>query len=239
MHHRPDAIPALTGFNWLVYLQFLDSALPIGGFSHSFGLETLVQDGRVSTIEDLRSYLHTMLAYSWAPSDLVAIKAVYEYSRANDWLALWHVDRLLHIQRASTESRTGQHKMGRRLLQLANAMYPQLNWEPLVSAVQNNQCFATHPIVHGWVAQGLGVPLEMATHGYAYGCLVQAVGSALRLMSMGQTDGQRLIAEIVPAISPAWKSVETRQPDEISSCTPAAEISMIRHATLYSRLFMS
>ena len=48
-------------FHWLAYQQLLDSALPIGGFSHSFGLETLVQEERFTTSAELEAYLHPCL----------------------------------------------------------------------------------------------------------------------------------------------------------------------------------
>src|SRR5690349_4280534 len=97
--------------NWLAYQQLLDSALPIGGFSHSFGLETLVQQGRLTTVDELEAYIGTMLRNSWASSDAMVIKAAYVHIPAGEWEQLWAIDHMLHVQRASSEARSGVQKM--------------------------------------------------------------------------------------------------------------------------------
>ena len=66
-----------------------------------------------------------------------------------------------------------------------------------------------------------------------------SVNSALRLMSMGQTEGQRLIARLTPLTSDAWAIAQEIVPEDAYSNMPMAELAMMRHETLYSRLFMS
>ncbi|WP_261381475.1 urease accessory protein UreF [Paenibacillus cremeus] len=229
-----------ANFSWLAYTQLLDSALPIGGFSHSFGLETLVQDGRIERPEQLKHYIEAMLFHSWGPVDALAVKAVYLLAPEERWPELWHVDRLQHVQRAAAETREGVAKMGRRLYQLARAIYPELAWEPLAGAMQSQRCIGTHPLIHGWISRQLGTPLTTAAEGYLYTCTMTCINSGLRLMSLGQTDGQRLLAALLPAISAAWQAAAHLDPLEDGyGSTPQAEIAMMRHEGLYSRLFMS
>jgi urease accessory protein len=229
----------VTNSSWLRYAQLLDSALPIGGFSHSFGLETAVQSGKILNIHDLGQYLETMLFHSWAPMELMAIKAVYNFGPIEDWDSIWQVDQIQHVQRMASESRIGTKKMGRRLLKLSHKMYPDLLWEPLDKAVQSGQCHATYPLIHGWIAWQLDVPLTQAAEGFLYTSITHSINGALRLMSIGQTEGQSLLAKMLPLASVAWQSVAHRDPLDCYSNVPAADIYMMQHETLYSRLFMS
>jgi urease accessory protein len=228
-----------SNYSWLRYAQFLDSALPVGGFSHSFGLETMVQSGKLVNVSDLSEYIETMLFQAWAPMELMAIKAVYLHGPSDNWDSIWLADQIQHVQRAARETREGSQKMGRRLLHLAHNIYPDMRWEPLDSAIQTGKCYATHPIVHGWIGWQLGVPMKQVAEGYLYCNITHCINSALRLMSMGQTEGQALLAKLLPRASEAWLSVADRSPEDCYSNVPAADINMMRHETLYSRLFMS
>lgn len=225
--------------NWLAYQQLLDSALPIGGFSHSFGLETLVQQGRLVTVYELEAYIGTMLRNSWASSDAMVIKAAYIHIPEGEWDQLWTIDHMLHVQRVSSEARSGVQKMGRRLMQLSRSMYPELNWTHLDEAVKTGRCSASHPVVHGWVSYHLGVPLDQAAEGYLYSCVMTCINSALRLMSMGQTQGQMLLAKVIPLIGSEWKRAAQLDPSDAYTNAPSADLAMMQHETLYSRLFMS
>ncbi|CAM4247623.1 urease accessory protein UreF [Paenibacillus alkaliterrae] len=224
---------------WLAMQQLLDSALPIGGFSHSFGLETMVQEGRMNHSSQLYDYISAMLLQSWASSDAMVIKAVYRDAPAGDWERLWSVERLVQVQRIASETRSGVEKMGRRLLQLAAAIHPQLNWMPVMEAMRAGRCLASHPLAHGYACWQLGAAEERALQGYFYTCIVTCVNSALRLMPIGQTEGQSLIARLAPLTERAMELASQLEPEEAYANMPMSEVAMIRHERLYSRLFMS
>jgi urease accessory protein len=171
--------------------------------------------------------------------ELMAVKAVYQYGLTQEWERIWLVDQIQHVQRASAETREGTQKMGRRLLRLAHTMYPDLLWGPLDDAIKQGKCYGTLPIIHSWIAWQLGVPLTQVAEGFLYNSITHCINSALRLMSIGQTEGQSLLAELLPQASIAWQSVAHLEPEDCYTNSPASDIYMMQHETLYSRLFMS
>lgn len=221
--------------SWLAHTQLLDSAFPIGTFSHSFGLETLVQNGDISNATELRSFCETMLWGAWAPCDALAVKAVYVLQPDE----LWEFDQTLHLSRAARETREANRKIGKRLLEMGRALHPQIHWQPLVDAISDGRAIGTFPVVYGWACKGLNVSLERAATGWLYANLSGTINCATRAMRLGQTDAQKIIAALLPQIEPAWRMVEERDPWEFETSVPQLDIAAMRHEGLYSRLFMS
>lgn len=225
--------------SWLLHAQLLDSAFPIGAFAHSFGLETLIQEGQIQTPADLRQYCETMLFGSWAPCEALAVKAVYEWAPSQQLEELWDFDRALHLSRTARETREGQRKIGKRMLEMSRALHPDLKWAPLLEALSDGRASGSYPIIYGWACFHLEVPLQNAATGLLYVNLSGAVNGATRAMRLGQSDAQKIIAALAPHIEKAWREVQARDPWEFETGVAQSDIAAMRHETLYSRLFMS
>src|SRR5690554_609953 len=105
------ATPSMTGSSLLSYVQLLDSALPIGGFSHSFGLETFVQHNKVTNIQELERYILSQIHASLVRLEGLAIKGVYLALGEEDLWRICLFDKIVYVQRCPRESRDGLLKM--------------------------------------------------------------------------------------------------------------------------------
>ncbi len=225
--------------NFLAYVQMLDSALPIGGFSHSFGLETYIQKGVIRSMEELEEYMNSQIHCSLVRLEGLAIKGMYQAMADNDLRRFCQLDSILHVQRPASESRDGQHKMGRRLLTLGRKLYPWMNFDELEQALSDYQAYGTVPALHTWIACSLGISSDDAVRGFLYSAVSVIAGSALRLMSVGQTECQLLISRGTSRIAEEWSKVCELEPEQLHSFSPMQDIYAMNHESLYSRLFMS
>lgn len=228
-----------TNMKLLQYAQLLDSALPIGGFSHSSGLETYTSENVIRTKEQLFSFIQSQLASSLARLDGLAMKGVYLAAAEHDASSIARYDIRLHAQRSARELRESSHKMGKRLLKLARKIYPDMNFELLDTAIKDHGAICSLPTAHAYISFQLDIDLDEAVTGYLYTNVTAYVNSALRLMPIGQTEAQKLIQELIPVIHQYWHDVHDKDPDNMSSFSIAQEIYSMRHETLHARLFMS
>jgi urease accessory protein len=229
----------LSGSSLLSYVQLLDSALPIGGFSHSFGLETFVQQDKVRSIQELEQYIIGQIHANLVRLEGLAVKGVYLAMADDDMWRLCLFDKIVHVGRTPRESREGQQKMGKRLIKLGHTLYPEAELAKLEHNLKLHGGFGTLPTIHAWISYTLGVPLDEAVKGYLYTSLTTIVNSALRLMSLGQTEGQLLIRKMLTLIDQQWALVRELPAEQLHAFTPAHDIRAMQHETLYSRLFMS
>lgn len=221
----------------LHHIQLLDSALPIGSFSHSFGLETLIQEKRIRDSQDLRDYCRTLLFGTWAPCDVLGVKAAYLWATEPE--KLWEFDQALHLSRPARETREGLQKIGRRLMVLGTSIHPDLPWGEMEDSLQNGYSAGGYATIYGWLCHRLRIDLDSAATGFLFACLSSTINNAIRAMRLGQTDGQKIVTALIPQIERAWHEVKERDPWDFETSLFQTDIAAMRHEILYSRLFMS
>jgi urease accessory protein len=224
----------------LALLQISDGLFPAGGFAHSLGLETYAQAGVVKDGRGLEAFVCAHLDGSAGPADAVAVSAAGRAASTADALATClAIDARIDAMRFVPEFTAASQQMGRQMLRVAAA------WERdgLVAAfgarVESGTTPGHYPVVFGLVAGRAGIDPEAAAAAYLYATASMLVNAALRLLPIGQVEGQRVLAGLRTRIAELAAAASRAAIDDMWSFTPGLELAGLRHAELDMRLFRS
>jgi len=238
----PDPSPPLAslagGGEKALYrlMAWLSPAYPVGAFSYSSGLEWAVEAGDVTTAEALRGWLGAMLSDGAGYCDAVLFAHAYRASAADDASALAAVAELAAALSPSRERFLETTAQGRAFLDATQAAWPCAALDRLLAIWSGPLAY---PVAVGVAAAGHGVPLTPALAAYLQALTANWVSAAVRLIPLGQTDGQRTIAALEPAVAATLQRALTASLDDIGSASFRADIASMRHETQYTRLFRS
>ena len=223
----------------LALLRFADGLFPAGGFAHSLGLETYVQDGAVTDRAGLEAFVSAHLEGSAGPADAVAAASAVRLAAAGDlagWVAL---DARLEAMKPVPETRAASRQMGRQTLRIAAATGDDAFLSALARAVDDGLAAGHHAAVFGAALGRAGAEAEDTAAAYLYSTAALLVGAGLRLLALGQLDGQRVLTAVRPRIARLAPAAAAATPEDMWSFNPGLELAGIRHATLEARLFRS
>src|SRR5438128_1247933 len=173
----------------LTLLQFADGLFPAGGFAHSFGLETYVQDGRVRDRQDLESFVAAYLEGSAGPADAAAAAIAVGIARHEDSQEWIELDARLDAMKSVPEFRLASRQMGRQALRIAVGIGDDPFLARLAAAVQDGRAAAHHATVFGAAVGREGADPERAATAYLYTSAALLVGAGLRLIALGPLGG--------------------------------------------------
>jgi urease accessory protein len=229
----------MTTDELLTLLRLADGLFPAGGFAHSFGLETYVQAGVVRGAADLAALLRVQLEGSAGPMDAVAVACASRFAAAGDVDGCADLDARLDAAKWVPEFRTASLQMGRQTLRVALATGPARFLGTLAQALGDAGATGHHAMWFGAALGCRGVAAEAAAAAYLHSTAVLVVNAALRLLPMGQIEGQVVLASAQPLMTELASRAAAATFDDLWSFTPGLEIAGLRHADLGGRLFRS
>jgi len=202
----------------LTLMQWLSPGFPVGAFAYSHGLEQAIDAGDLRRAEDLAAWVEDILSQGGGQADLVLLAQAYrdqtpEAADARARAFASSAERLLETQ-----------DQGAAFARTVDAI-----WQTDLGA-------CAYPAAVGAAAAARGMPLALTAEAYAHAFAANLISAAVRLIPLGQTEGQQILAALKPLIQAvAAKALDEAAP-LYSNCI-ASDIAAMRHETQHSKVF--
>jgi urease accessory protein len=217
-------------------MAWLSPSYPVGAFSYSSGLEWAVEAGDVVGAESLRRWIAIVLESGAGFCDGVILVHAHRIAAKPDTddALLRALAELAAALAPSKERHLETTALGRAFVDATRAAWPCAALDRLAAAWDG---LVTYPLAVGVAAAGHGIGLEPALTAFLQATAANLVSAGMRLIPLGQTDGQRVLAACEGAVATTAARALLCALDDIGSATFRADIASMRHETQYTRLF--
>jgi urease accessory protein len=217
-------------------MTWLSPAFPVGGFSYSSGIEWAVEAGDISDAISLKDWLADVLTDGSGFCDGVFVAQAHRAVAADDDRALREVAELAAAFVPSRERQLETTTQGRAFIEIARAAW---DCDGLSHSIAQCDGAIVYPIAVGIVSAAHAIPLEPALHAFLHALVSNWISAGSRLIPLGQTDSQRVLAALEQTVAETAKRAIAAKLDDLGSATFRADLASLRHETQYTRLFRS
>jgi urease accessory protein len=222
--------PALDSAGLYRLMAWLSPSFPVGAFSHSHALEWVVETGEVGDVAALTGWVEQILRYGGGRQDAILLAETWRAATAGDTERLSEVAELAAALSPSKERAVETLSQGR-----AFALAAEASWPADGDALPSGDL--AYPVAVGIAAARHKIPLVPTLAAYLHAFVANIVSAGIRLVPLGQTDGQKAIAALEPVVASVTDEAMTAGLDDLGGCVLLADIASMRHETQYTRLF--
>jgi urease accessory protein len=209
---------------------WLSPSFPVGAFAYSHGLEWAVECGAVADAAALRDWIEGLVTQGSARNDSILVAEAWRAAR--DPARLAEVHDLALALAPSRERLLESAAQGAAFVTAIRAAWP-------CGTLQAFEGDVAYPVALGAAAAGHDLPLLPTLEHFLLGFVANLVSAGVRLGVIGQTDGQRITAALLPALRATAHDAHSSTLDDLGSASLASDLASMQHETQYSRLFRS
>ncbi|WP_439575239.1 urease accessory protein UreF [Phreatobacter sp.] len=217
-------------------LAWMSPAYPVGAFSYSHGIEWAVETGDITSLGTLVDWLGVVLPEGSGLADATLCAHAHRAVTARDGQALAEVAELALAFQPSKERRLETSAQGNAFMLATEAAWPapglallRASWTDAVA----------YPVAVGAATAAHGIDEATAIHAFLHAVAANLISAAVRLVPLGQTDGQRALAGLEPMVVQTAAAARVTALDDIGGHALRSDLASMRHETQYTRLFRS
>ncbi len=216
-------------------MSWTSPAYPTGGFAYSHGLEMLVEEGKVTDLASLMNFLDAYLMRGGGFVDAALFCATWRAAKQPaqldalaDYATAW---------RGTAETALEACQQGNAFMRVTRAAWPHPMLEAFATRRGNEP--VTHATAFALAAAAHKLPLKSSLQAYLLATGASLVSAGVRLVPLGQTDGQIATARLLPLIRKTISLAQIANLDDIGTSALAIDMASMKHELQYTRLFRS
>ena len=214
-------------------MAWTSPAYPVGGFSYSHGIEMAVEEGRLTKQAGLVEYITSVLRQGAGRVDAVLLAQAHA---APDDATLDYIAELAAAWRGSAETALEAMQQGGSFASVTARCWPDARFAAFAARHRGR---LSHAVAFGAAAGMAGIPRRPALFAFLQGFSANLVSAGVRLIPLGQTDGQIATAALLPIIAACTDAALETSLEELGTAAPLLDMLSMRHETQYTRLFRS
>lgn len=214
-------------------MSLMSPSLPIGGYSYSQGIEKAVEDRWIVDMDTSYEWLSSQLYCGFVYTDLAILRMLYDACDCDNKDEAFKWSQTLLACRETSELRQEEINRGRALTKVIEELENSITdgWEHIT---RTNYLSGLALIGNYWK-----IPLNELLVGYSWSWLENQVSAVVKIIPLGQTQGQQLLYRLVELVPDTIKQSMSLKEDTIGRSQPALAIASSLHETQYTRIFRS
>lgn len=220
-------------------MTWLSPSFPVGAFSYSHGLEYAVEAELVDDRSSLEAWVASVIARGAGRLDGDFFVLAHEAMRTGDLACLGKILARADAMRGTAETARESAAQGEAFLATARTVWPDARLDTLAQIAADDRRPVAYAVAVAAVAAAHDIKLQPALNAFLHAMAANLVSAGVRLVPLGQTDGQRVLAALEVVILDTAANILARQPEDIGTAVPVIDWASMQHETQYTRLFRS
>ena len=231
--HRVSQLALLRQQSWL------SPAFPTGSYSYSHGIEWAVEGGHIHDRKSLVDWLEADLCHGSGRNEAIFFIAAWRCAKDNDCEKLLEIAEIAAAFRGTSEFALETSQQAASCLATLRRVWPDPLVESLSDLLSDLRISPVLSVVLGVRAARQDIPATLAPPAFLQSYLANLITAGVRLVPLGQTDGQLAIAELESAVLAVAAQAQQATIHDLGSVGFMVDLASALHETQYTRLFRS
>ena len=219
--------------------SWLSPAFPTGSYSYSHGIEWAVEAGDIHDRKSLVEWLEADISYGSGRNEAIFFIEAWRCTTEENYEKLGEVAELAAAFRGTSEFALETSQQASACLGTFCRVWPNPVMERLSELLSKRGIAPSLAVVLGVGAATQNISATLALPAFLQSYLANLVTAGVRLIPLGQTDGQFAIAELEAVVLAVAAQAEKATIHDLGSAAYMVDLASALHETQYTRLFRS